>query len=645
MVVFMKSFAPSTYNTFFFHLVLSACVMSFMKTLPTVNAAPWPVYARHSTRRTRSVGKRGLRLETYHPKNSFTTYGADGIDDGFSVDTATTNVKLSSSANLTVAELSPSRPWALNESSMNFVQNQLGINSSTLGYKSGYASDVAKFAYIRQYHNGIPFANAVANVAYNANRRIISFGSSFVDTSNIASSAPSVSWQSVLPDVEDSLGGRYNNHPASLEYLARPDGSIALTHVLQVRNKTEGTWYEAYVCAHSGDLLSVNDFVAHATYNALPVQKVVLDQGLEMLTDPQDSLSSPLGWHSDGNTSTSSTDGNNVVVFKTTPSNAQQVTDESTAVLNFQYAYDEALDPTDPNNIDAAHVNAFYVANTVHDVTYRYGFTEDAFNFQFSNLGRGGSRAKDGDGVLLSVQDPSGVNNANFATPPDGQSGECRMFIWDLTSPRRDGAMENDIVVHEMTHGVTNRMTGGGSGRCLQTLEASGLGEGWSDAMADWIQQTDSSAPDFAVGQYVTGNPKGIRHFPYSTSSTVNPLKYSDLQTINEPHAIGEVWANMLHNVYASLVQERGFSTTALTNPDGQEGNIVWMHLFIDALAIQPCNPTFVSARDAWIQADQNRYSGIHRCTLYKAFASRGLGINAVDNFVDDQSIPADCAA
>jgi extracellular elastinolytic metalloproteinase len=61
------------------------------------------------------------------------------------------------------------------------------------------------------------------------------------------------------------------------------------------------------------------------------------------------------------------------------------------------------------------------------------------------------------------------------------------MYIWDSTNPRRDGAMENDIVVHEMTHGITNRMTGGGTGRCLQTTEAGGLGEGWSDAMAEYV--------------------------------------------------------------------------------------------------------------------------------------------------------------
>lgn len=42
----------------------------------------------------------------------------------------------------------------------------------------------------------------------------------------------------------------------------------------------------------------------------------------------------------------------------------------------------------------------------------------------------------------------------------------------------RDGALENDIVVHENTHGMTNRMTGGGTAACLQSIEALGLGEG-----------------------------------------------------------------------------------------------------------------------------------------------------------------------
>lgn len=70
----------------------------------------------------------------------------------------------------------------------------------------------------------------------------------------------------------------------------------------------------------------------------------------------------------------------------------------------------------------------------------------------------------------------------------------------------------------------------------------------------------------------------------------------------------------------------------------------MWLHLFIDALPLQPCNPTFVNARDAWIQADANRYGGANKCLLWQAFASRGLGVKA-QNYQDDTSVPADCVS
>ena len=59
------------------------------------------------------------------------------------------------------------------------------------------------------------------------------------------------------------------------------------------------------------------------------------------------------------------------------------------------------------------------------------------------------------------------------------------LFPPNVLQPGRDGALEYSIVVHKNTQSITNRMTGGGTGRCLQTTEAGGLGEGWSDAMAE----------------------------------------------------------------------------------------------------------------------------------------------------------------
>ncbi|THH06562.1 hypothetical protein EW146_g9575 [Bondarzewia mesenterica] len=216
------------------------------------------------------------------------------------------------------------------------------------------------------------------------------------------------------------------------------------------------------------------------------------------------------------------------------------------------------------------------------------------------------------------------------------------MFLWDMTNPERDGALENDIIVHENMHGVTNLMTGGGTGRCLQTTEACGMREGWSDTMADWTEQTSSPIVDYVLGQYVTNNAAGIRSHPYSTSTATNPLNYSSLQTLSEVHAIGEVWANTLHNVLTALVSVHGFSSTARTDPSGTAGNVVFLHLFIDALPLQPCNPTFLTARDAIIQADANRFAGANRCILWTAFASRGLGVNAT-NHVNDATVPSDC--
>jgi extracellular elastinolytic metalloproteinase len=51
-----------------------------------------------------------------------------------------------------------------------------------------------------------------------------------------------------------------------------------------------------------------------------------------------------------------------------------------------------------------------------------------------------------------------------------------------------------------------------------------------------------------------------------------------------------------------------------------------------------------VSARNAIIQADANRYGGTFRCWVWKAFASRGLGANARPGvYVDDFTVPVGC--
>lgn len=92
------------------------------------------------------------------------------------------------------------------------------------------------------------------------------------------------------------------------------------------------------------------------------------------------------------------------------------MTVQSADGLVFNYTYDDTVAPTVAQNLDAARTNAFYVINSVHDFAYRYGFTESKFNFQVNNFDKGGLG---NDRVLMSVQDASGTNNANFGTPPE----------------------------------------------------------------------------------------------------------------------------------------------------------------------------------------------------------------------------------
>ncbi|KAJ3153092.1 hypothetical protein HDU86_005390 [Geranomyces michiganensis] len=185
-------------------------------------------------------------------------------------------------------------------------------------------------------------------------------------------------------------------------------------------------------------------------------------------TDPFLTRNSPTGWHSDGTTTYTESQGNNAYVY--------YGPDKKLASGGPDNVYTEVYDFTKPandvNNIKAGITNNFVITNLMHDLGVAYGFTEEAGNFQKVNLGGGG---KGGDAVQVSVQDAGGFDNANFATPPDGQKPKMNMYVFRGT-PTRDGTMENDIVEHEYGHGISNRLTGGpANSNCLRTAEAGGI--------------------------------------------------------------------------------------------------------------------------------------------------------------------------
>jgi extracellular elastinolytic metalloproteinase len=270
-------------------------------------------------------------------------------------------------------------------------------------------------------------------------------------------------------------------------------------------------------------------------------------------------------------------------------------------------------------------------------------------NFQVDNFGKGGEQE---DGIIVNNQSDRSADDSEFATPPDGLSGVATFYLFKLTSPHRDAGLDSFIGLHEFTHGLTQRLTGGSrNGQCLQELEPQGLAEGWSDAVAMFLlrSEQDTRNDDFAAGWYSTGSSSpsegGLRMYPYSTNIETNILRYRNLATLFKPHQIGSVWATVLNEVYWNLVDLLGFGTNWYDSQQ-RKGNIVMLKILVGGLMLQPCNPTVLQARDAILGAEAQYYDSEYKCTIWKGFAKRGMGTGAVHKdgrFFDDNKIPEEC--
>ncbi|KAG8952448.1 hypothetical protein FRC04_004508 [Tulasnella sp. 424] len=483
-------------------------------TLSFVSVAPWNSSSKLATHKRRA-GADDVEFHTYHPPATYEVFEG-GVHSLVSR-----------------AMQDGSVPVSVDDASIDYLAKKLGVSKESLEVKSGYKGDTPTHVYVSQ------------NQRY-GKRGILQRRQDY--GAKVASSDPKLSETEAISTVETHLGAKHNGFPIKTEYVFQDTDHTALAYIVQVRN--DKSWLEAFVDADSGKVVNVIDFVAHASYRAVPwTSQDPTCVGFKVFTDPADKTASPNRWHQDSAGSYNFTRGNNVVAFK---GKKNETTAQSADGLVFDYAWDETTEPDTQQNLDAARTSAFYISNLDHDLMYEYGFTEEAFNFQDDNYGKGG---EGGDAVEMYIQAP-GSDNANFATPPDGQPGHCNLYLWDLATPKRDGDLPNDVITHEFTHGLTNRMTGGGTGRCLSTTEAGGMGEGWSVTTAFWTEQNSTKIKDYALGAWVYNNPKGIRSVLYSADMKVDPCAYGTVKTKHEVHAIGEIWATLPLEVYAALVQK-----------------------------------------------------------------------------------------
>lgn len=199
----------------------------------------------------------------------------------------------------------------------------------------------------------------------------------------------------------------------------------------------------------------------------------------------------------------------------------------------------------------------------------------------------------------------------------------------DLAVGYKNSSFDNGIMVHEYGHGISNRLTGQGYS-CLTNLEQ--MGEGWSDFFALMLTNSAnaSATAGRGIGTYSTNTVTtggGIRQYRYSTDMAINPHTYKNTNlTGGQPHAVGEIWATMLWDLHWKLAEKYGYNADVTADPNSGSAKV--LQLVMDGLKLQPCNPNFVSGRDAILEADQLT-GGTDNCLIWSVFARRGLGVNA----------------
>ena len=266
----------------------------------------------------------------------------------------------------------------------------------------------------------------------------------------------------------------FDDIPVKLVYQKNIDtNQLLLAWDLSIHAKNNNDWWSVRVDAQSGEIISTHNWTiscsqSHehktktptekniafhnrsnsesayesfssatdgAIYNVYPIPVESPNHGQRSLEiDPADELASPFGWHD--------TDGIAGAEFTITRGNNVWAQEDRAGNNSAGYAPDGgddlifdfplAFDAPPAVYEDAAITNLFYWNNVLHDVWYKYGFNEEAGNFQQTNYSDEGFG---NDFVFADAQDGQGLNNASFGTPPDGNNPSMTMFLWSPSGP------------------------------------------------------------------------------------------------------------------------------------------------------------------------------------------------------------------
>jgi extracellular elastinolytic metalloproteinase len=275
----------------------------------------------------------------------------------------------------------------------------------------------------------------------------------------------------------------------------------------------------------------------------------------------------------------------------------------------------------------------------MHDFLFILGFDEAAGNFQqinFTNTGLAN------DAVRARAHSGAVSGTANMLTHPDGHPPVMNMGL--VTGVGRHTAFDADVVFHEYVHGLTNRLVGGAlNAEALRRPQSRGMGEGWSDYYALTVIGYITGTEKVVSGDWVTGQPAGIRSARYDDNY---PIKYGGIRNLSGEHRIGEVWCATL------MMMTRKARHALGSDADGYR--VCWQ-IVTDGLKLAPANPSFLQARDSILLAldqlrDIQRLSAqshsLVRRSAWEAFSHFEMGVNAassdagLDGIVPDTTLP-----
>ncbi|NMO53340.1 hypothetical protein HH310_19370 [Actinoplanes sp. TBRC 11911] len=261
------------------------------------------------------------------------------------------------------------------------------------------------------------------------------------------------------------------------------------------------------------------------------------------------------------------------------------------------------------------------------------GFTRAAGNFEAIDGDALQAQSDDGANTANGLPDAAHADNANMMTPPDGVSPVMQMYLFRSQDGflAGNGGDEADVVFHEYTHGLSNRLIIDAEGNStLSGSESQAMGEAWGDwygldyLVDQGLERDTATIGDLREGKYLThggtvrseptdctvGSPASA--CPGTPAAGPGGYTYGDFGKIfsggPEVHADGEIWAQTLWDLRTAVGSTKAES------------------LVTRAMELSPSNPSFLDERNAILAADLVVDNGKLQKTIWSVFAKRGMG-------------------